>query len=218
MNLVYLLAFIIKKNNCYILGCCFLSICPTVMAQNLGGRQSFTFVNLPSNAPLAALGGITVSLRNQNVNLFTSNPALLNSNMDKYASVNYVPYYAGIKLSSLGYVHQFNKAGRWGAALHYIDYGTFEETDPDGTIIGSFKANEYIVTAAHARTIGDYTLGANLKFAASSIANYTALATMIDIGANFKHPVQDLSIGLLIKNVGFALQKYYSERQLVYIS
>lgn len=214
MTAYYLIAFNIKKIYYYLFGSCLLLICSAVMAQNLGGQQSFTFVNLPSSVPLAALGGITVSLRNHNVNLFTSNPALLNSDMDKYASVNYVPYYAGIKYSSLAYVHKFEKVGRWGAALQYLDYGTFQETDPSGNVIGSFKANEYIVTAAHARTIGSYTLGANLKFAGSSIANYTALATMLDIGINFKHPLQDLSIGLLIKNVGFALKKYYPEGQL----
>jgi hypothetical protein len=186
----------------------------SLTAQNLGGRHSFSFVNLPSNAPLAALGGLNVSLKDENSNLFASNPALLNQAMDKHFSMNYIPYYAGIKNSAISYVHSFKNLGRWGAALQYLDYGTFEETDPSGVVLGSFQANDYLCTLGHARTIGYYTLGASLKFAGSSIANYSAFGAMVDIGGNFKHPEHDLSIGLLIKNAGVVLKPYYPQQSL----
>jgi hypothetical protein len=194
--------------------CCFLLANSLTQAQYLGGRNSFSFVNLPGHAPLAALGGVNVSLRNQNVNFFLSNPALLSSQTDKHVSVNYVPYYAGINYSTLTYSHPYKKEGRWAVGLQYMNYGTFEETDATGAVLGSFKANEYVLTTGYAHTIGQYTLGANLKLAGSTIANYSAFAAMLDIGAVFKHPVHDLSIGLLIKNAGFALKTYHPETSL----
>ncbi|QHT68500.1 type IX secretion system protein PorQ [Rhodocytophaga rosea] len=193
---------------------CLCWVDTAVQAQYLGGRTSFSFVNLPGHAPLAALGGINVSLRNQNVNSFLSNPALLSTQTDKHISLSYVPYYAGINYSTLAYSHPLKKAGRWAAGLQYINYGTFEETDATGAVIGSFKASDYILTTGYSHIIGHYTLGANLKLAGSTIANYSAYAAMLDIGAVFKHPVHDLSIGLVIKNAGFALKAYHPEVSL----
>ncbi|MDO1446061.1 type IX secretion system protein PorQ [Rhodocytophaga aerolata] len=177
-------------------------------SQHLGGRNGFAFLRLPTNAPQAALGGSNLSLINSNVNLFTANPALLNTAMHKHASFNFVPYYTGVNYSTLTYAHKFNKAGRWGVALQYLDYGSFEETDATGAVVGSFQANDFVVTTAHARSIGPYTVGMNVKLAGSTIAEYNAYGLLLDMGGVFKHPEHDLTIGLLIKNAGFAFKSY----------
>lgn len=183
-------------------------------AQHLGGRNAFAFVQLPASAQQAALSGYNVSLVNRNVNLFLTNPALLNAEMDKQASVNYHPYYADISRYSLAYAHNFPKIGRWGAALQYVNYGEMDETDPTGAVIGSFTAREYVFTIAHARKQGNFTLGVNLKFAGSSIASYGAQAIMADIGGVFKHPEQDFTVGIVIKNAGFGVSAYQPGEQV----
>jgi hypothetical protein len=128
--------------------------------------------------------------------------------MHKHASFSFVPYYTGVNYSTLAYAHDFNKAGRWGAALQYMDYGSFEETDATGAVLGSFQANDYVFTTTHARTIGHYTLGMNMKFAGSTIAEYNAYGLLFDMGGTLKHPEHDFIIGVLIKNIGFALNTY----------
>jgi hypothetical protein len=128
--------------------------------------------------------------------------------MHKHASFSFVPYYAGINYSTLAYAHNFAKAGRWGVALQYMDYGSFEETDATGAVTGSFQANDYVFTTSHSRTIGHYTLGINAKLAGSAIAEYSAYGLLFDMGGTFKHPDHDFSIGILMKNMGFALNTY----------
>jgi hypothetical protein len=51
-------------------------------------------------------------------------------------------------------------------------------------------------------------MGGNLKFVYSDIASYRASALMIDIGGAFRHPVRDLTLGLVIRNLGFVMQDY----------
>ncbi len=165
-------------------------------AQYLGGRYGFSFLRLPTHAPLAAMGGVSISQRDRNVNFFLSNPALLSEETDKNVSLNYSPYYAGIAHSSIAYADRHGKASHWGAAIQYLDYGIMEETDATGAVLG------------YAHTLAPYTLGVNLKLAGSHLAEYSAFAALLDIGGVFKHPVHDWTIGLLIRNAGINLKQY----------
>jgi hypothetical protein len=181
----------------------------------LGGRYGFAFLRLPNNAHQAALGGMNVSLINKNVNQFMANPALLSPAIHTHASFSFVPYYAGVNYSTLAYAHNFEKVGKWGVSLQYMDYGSFEETDATGVVLGSFQANDFVFTTTHARTIGYYTLGISMKMAGSTIAQYNSYGLLSDIGTTFKHPEYDFSVGLAIKNIGFVLNTYTPGKQLV---
>jgi hypothetical protein len=48
----------------------------------------------------------------------------------------------------------------------------------------------------------------NMKFAGSTIAEYNAYGLLFDMGGTLKHPEHDFIIGVLIKNIGFALNTY----------
>ncbi|MDX5347641.1 MAG: hypothetical protein LPJ89_07920, partial [Hymenobacteraceae bacterium] len=52
----------------------------------IGGKQTFRFLSVPTNAKVAAIGGVNVSSMDQDVNMLASNPALLNEKMDKHLS------------------------------------------------------------------------------------------------------------------------------------
>jgi hypothetical protein len=179
----------------------------SAQAQFLGGQNSFAFLRQPANAPLAAMGGVNVSQSDFDVNRWLSNPALLNADMGKHASLNYVPFYAQIRHLSAVYADEF-KLGRMGGALQYVDYGTFDETDAAGNVLGTFRVSEYAVSAAHARTQGAYTMGVALKLIGSNIANYSSYAAALDLGGFWKHPEHDWTIGLAIRNAGLVLKKY----------
>lgn len=172
-----------------------------------GGKSTYDFLNLPVNARVAAMGGVNVSLKDNDVSMFMYNPALLNDEMVKYISLNYMPFYAGIKNSTLTYAYDFGKAGVWGGGLQYINYGKFQQRDASGNYQGDFRASEYAIYLSHAHKIENYTLGANLKFIGSNIESYSSYSLLLDIGGIFKHPTRDWDIGMVIKNIGF-FQKY----------
>src|SRR5690606_18191158 len=57
-------------------------------------------------------------------------------------------------------------------------------------------------------TIGIFTLGANIKFAQSSIDAYAASAVLLDLGGIYAHPEKEFTVGMVIKNFGLVLQDY----------
>lgn len=179
-----------------------------VAAQQLGGRTVFPFLDLPPSAQLAALGGMSVSARTDDPTMLFGNPALLNADMDGRLALSYVAYVADIKQSTAAYVFNTQKAGRFGLAVTYLNYGSLESYDAGGNSLGTFSVNEYTVGATDAFTKGKFTFGLTTKLAVSSIAGSRSLAGVGDAGVVYKHAKQDFTVGLAVKNAGYQLTPY----------
>ena len=177
-------------------------------AQQLGGRTVFPFLDLPPGAQLAALGGMNVSARNDDPTMLFGNPALLNAEMDGRLALSYVAYVAQIKQSTAAYVFNTQRAGRFGVAVTYLNYGNFESYDPAGNSLGTFSVNEYTAGVSDSYTRGKFTFGATTKLAVSSIAGDRSLAAVADAGVVYKHPTADFTAGLAVKNAGYQLSPY----------
>lgn len=174
----------------------------------IGGRSSFKFLEQPTGARLAALGGINVSAPSTDATMLQANPALLRTNMQKHLSLSYTDYLADITLGSVFYAFDHPRYGRWGTGLQYLDYGDFTQTDPTGQVIGTFSVHDYVVSVAHATTLEPFTLASTVKFALSGIAEYKSVAALVDLGGVYKHPDKELYVGLALKNIGYQLKTY----------
>ncbi len=182
----------------------------SVQAQVTGGHAMFESVNVPTNAHLAGLSGTNVSVIDRDPNLALGNPALLNKKMDKIISMNYSPYVGNIKSYALTSAFNFKKIGPIGASLKYLNYGSLEQRGEDASLLGTYNANEYVFTLSKSYTIGAITLGTNFKWMGSQLNGYSAYAFATDIGALFKHPEKEFTIGLAVKNLGKVYKKYTS--------
>ena len=177
------------------------------MAQ-IGGQQAFSFLNLPPGAKTAALGGVNASARDADPTLFLSNPALLNADMEGRLALSFVDYLADIRQSTLAYVFNTRKAGRFGVGLSYLGYGKFAQYDAAGNALGEFSVSEYALSVADSYTQGNFTLAGTARLAVSGIAGNHSVAALADVGAVFKHPEQDFTVGLSARNVGYQLRPY----------
>jgi hypothetical protein len=83
-----------------------------------------------------------------------------------------------------------------------------ELTDPTGNALGTFTANDYALSLTHARTEGNFTLGATIKAVGSAIETYSAFGVLADFGGIWRHPKQELTFGLVAKNVGYLIKNY----------
>jgi hypothetical protein len=184
----------------------FMLIALTTMAQVVG-NESFTFLNIPTNPVISGLGGINISKTDKDPNGFLQNPALLDSSENNLLAINYLPYFSGVKYSSIAYVKSIKK-NTFGLAGQYLSYGDFQLTDPAGNILGKFSVNDVALTLSYARRQGNITFGGNLKFVNSIIESYTASAILMDFGGIFKHPKQDLSYAIAVKNIGVQLKNF----------
>ncbi|TXK51547.1 type IX secretion system protein PorQ [Pontibacter qinzhouensis] len=181
-----------------------------VMGANaqLGGQRTFSFLELPSNAKLAALGGVNVSSWSHDVNMVAANPGLLQSEMDNQLSLSYTGYLGDITHSNLMYGFHNEKFGRYTVGLNYINYGNFIRRDANGMELGTFSVNDYTFSLSHARQTEAFTIGATLKMAVSSMAGDKAVGVLADVGGSFKHPEEDFTVGLAFKNIGYQLKPF----------
>jgi len=178
-------------------------------AQPVGGRNKLDFLQLPTQAKSTAFGTNHLTISGNDPALFLQNPSLLDSTKTDNASVNLMPYLADTKFLNLAYGKTLKKsAGTWGVGLQYLNYGTIQETDDIGNVIGEFRAADYAISAGYGHTLGAFTLGGSLKLVASSIESYTVWGLAMDYGGVFKHPREDITIGFVVKNLGFLKQNF----------
>jgi hypothetical protein len=181
------------------------------IAQPTGGRSKLDFLQLPSQAKSTALGSNHFTISGNDPALFLQNPALLDSTVSDNVSLNLMPYLADTKFLNLAYAKTVNKSGgTWAAGIQYLNYGNMQETDDIGNVVGEFRAADYGISAGYGHNIGAFTLGATVKLVASSIESYTTWGLAMDWGGVFRHPRQDLTVGFLVKNLGFLKQNYNS--------
>ncbi len=185
-----------------------LILSPSVLFAQLGGKHSFEFLNVPNNARLAALGGVNASLSDRDVNFFYSNPALVGDTLSQWASLNYQFYLADIGHAAFSYAHQFNKIGSMAFGVQHMGYGTLKGYDASGVEMGNFKSGETAFVVSKSHQVNNFRMGVNLKVVSSSIAGYHASAVMVDLGGAFIHPKKQLTVGLVMKNLGFLLSDY----------
>ena len=142
-----------------------------------------------------------------------ANPALLNAETDHQLSFGHISYLGDIKQNSLTYSFPNKKGNHWAAGLQYINYGDFTQRDATGQEMGTFSVTDYYINLTHARTIDHITLGATAKLAVSRIAEFKSSAALVDLGGVFKHPEQDFTVALALKNIGYQLSTYNGERE-----
>lgn len=181
---------------------------PVTAWPQVGGRQTFQFLDHPAGARQAALGGMNVSAPGRDATMLQGNPALLQPSMTRHLALSYIDYLADIALSSVFYSIEHERYGRWGAGLQYQNYGDFTQTDPTGQTNGTFTVHDYVASVTHSVTLEPFTLAATVKFALSGIAEYKASAALLDMGGVYKHPEKELYVGLALRNIGYQLRTY----------
>jgi len=181
--------------------------------QNFG--SSMDLLLKETNARTAALGGVNVSLMDDDVQMVNGNPALANGKMSNILGLSYNPSLAGIRQYNTAYADTVSFGGKFNAnvfgSLQFVDFGSFRMTDPAGLAMGDFSASQYCASIGSSHKKGNFRLGAALKFASMQIAGLNASALLSDLGVVYRHPTKELSYGMSIRNLGFQLNKFYSD-------
>lgn len=187
-----------------------LMMIPSALSAQIGGKSTYQFLNLSSAARIGAMGGKLVPVKDDDLNLVFTNPALLDSSMSRQLTLSGVKYFAGINYGYAGYAHHHKKYGTYAIGMHYVNYGEFTETDAAGQELGHFRAAEYALNLTHARSIFDsaFTTGVTLKTIYSSLETYTSFGMAVDLGLNYFHEKTLFNISLVAKNIGRQITYY----------
>jgi len=186
-----------------------LFIAINVTAQ-IGGDRAFSFLHLSPSARLTGLGGIHPALMDDDPLIAWQNPAALHSGNDGALSFNHSFFPAGIQHSSAMYAQSIvDSSWTAGAGVQYLNYGSFDLTDPGGADLGTFKASDLAVILSLGHQIHElYFVGANVKFVHSQLESYSSNALLFDLSGHYYHPGSRINISLTLKNVGVFLSRY----------
>jgi hypothetical protein len=188
----------------------FLSLTLLLFGNFTYSQNTFDFLRLDGSARAGALGGSFVS-NNDDADVIFYNPAGLDLLEGNPASFSFVKHLMDINLASLSYSTNIEDIGRFGAAIKYINYGSFEEADDFGNRTGEFNAGEFAFVVGYANQLDEnFYYGANAKFIYSGIADRSSTAMALDLGLHYSIPDQNWNFGFAILNLGGQLSKYYN--------
>ncbi len=197
-----------RKNNIrHILGLICLIMSSVASAQD--GSSAYNWLNITSSSKIYGLGGVNISLVDDELQCSDQNPGLLGSEMSGQVAVNYMRYLGGTNLAGVRYAHSAGDKGAWAFGIQYFGYGSMKETLADGTIVGSFSPMDASFSVTYSHDINDRLRGgATLKGLYSAYADYTAFAVAADVGINYFDPETDTSLSLVLANMGGQVKRF----------
>lgn len=173
------------------------------------GTKAYQFLNHTSSSHIYALGGMNISTVEDNINTIDLNPALLGPEMTMQVGLNYMRYIGESNFAGVKFAHSAGERAAWAASIQYLGYGSMQQTDETGAILGSFSAQDVIFSGAYSHDITDRLRGGiALKGVYSSYETYTAMALATDLGINYYDPDRDLSLSFVIANLGGQVKKF----------
>lgn len=181
----------------------------------IGGEQIYSFLNVPTSARQAALGGEVLTLYDD-VNQAVWNPSVINRGLDNQLAVNYLNFLADINYGSVSYAHMFTR--RMGA-IHvnatYVNYGKFIGADEEGTETGKFSAGDFAFSLGYAYRLPKTKVyaGANLKFIQSKLENYTSNGMAFDFGLTYFDDTKPYIISAVVRNMGYQFNVFDEKRE-----
>ena len=192
-----------------------LFISATTFAQ-IGGENTYQFLELTNSARIAALGGNQIAIHDDtDLNLPYYNPSALAPEMSNQILINYVDYFSDINYGYASYARSFENIGNFALGMHYINYGKFIETTDRGEITGNeFKAAEYALNIIYSNSVGKLRYGANLKPILSVFESYSSIGIAADLGVSYSSKNGLTNVGLVARNIGSQISTYYENGEM----
>ncbi len=185
-----------------------LAAAAPLAAQN-ESQTEYNMLRVPMSARAAALGGDNITLVDDDASLIFSNPALLCNVADKTIGFNYMNYMAGVNNLGASYDFSVLERGTVAVSAQYVNYGSMKETDAEGTVTGTFNANDIALSGYFSYLLNDYfSAGLALKFVTSYIADYNSIGIAVDLGLNYFNPNSEWSVSVVVKNLGGQVKAY----------
>lgn len=173
------------------------------------GSTAYSFLNVTSSARIYGLGGMNITLVDDDVTTYDQNPALLGQEMSNMTSFNYMRYIGGSNFAGVRYARAAGEHGAWAATIQYLGYGSMKEALPDGSIVGTFSPKDVVFGATYSHDITDRLRGGiTVKGVSSTYADYSAFALATDLGINYYDPESDMSLSIVGANLGGQVKRF----------
>lgn len=176
----------------------------------VNSTNTYKFLNLPTSARSASMGGSFISSGRHDLNLVADNPSVLDSTMDKLATITYINYISDINMGYLAYSKHYDKVGTFSAGFQFMGYGEFIRADEAGTQMGTFRAGDYALDISYGKALDSlFSVGATIKLIYSSYDYLNSFGVAFDIGGTYVSKNKLLTVGAVMNNMGFEIVPYF---------
>ena len=174
----------------------------------IGGNYTYSFLEKPVSARVAALGTNFTSIDDGDINLGFVNPSLINSQMHNSISLAYTNFFAEINYGYAQYGRSFEKAGNFVATLQYYDYGKFDYADEGGVQGGTFGASDFAMNIGWGRQLdSSFSIGATAKLIYSYYESYNSFGFAVDVAGTYRTK-NDWVMSVIASNIGMQMKSY----------
>ena len=187
-----------------------------ILSSSFAGAQNtssaYDFLDISTSTHAFALGGTNVAIVDPDVTLVDQNPALLGPEVDDQVAFNYMHNMGSGNFAGIRYGMGAGERGAWAAGIRYLNYGSIQGYEPDGTMTGKFSPADVVFEGTYSHDFTDRLRGGmNLKMIYSTYEQYTAFAMAVDLGINYYNEEKDLSLSAVITNAGGQLKRFDTE-------
>lgn len=187
-------------------------LCPPIAGQlhAQDGKIGYQFLNIPTSAHNAALGGGNISIVEDDASLMWTNAALLSNVSDKTVSLGYTSYIASSQFMSAGFTKAVGDRGTWAIGAQVLNYGKMDETDELGNKLGTFSASDINIQTSYTYMLSDRWSGAiTAKVVTSSYGQYSSTALGADLALNYFDEETGLSLSTVGRNLGGQIDEFH---------
>lgn len=200
-----------KKAPLSLLFCALLLTGPlwTLPARAQEVEASYTSLKLPLSAHTAALGGENITVCEDTPWAGSGNPALLSGVSDRSLGLNFMTYASGAVWMGASFVKAFGERHTASVMAQYMGYGSMDETDQTGTVLGSFSPRDVQLGASYSYVLSErWSGGVQLRWLHAGYADLSAMALAADLGLNYLDEERDLSLSAVLRSVGAELKSF----------
>jgi hypothetical protein len=188
----------------------FLLLAATFSSEaQIGGNNSFEFLNLTNPARTAALGSSNfLAIKDNDIVLTLANPSLITTEVNNRLAFSFTDSYTDINYGFAMFGKDFRKAGSFVGSMQYANYGKFTYADATGVTSGEFSAGEYALNIGWGRKLDSvFSIGANFKTIYSSLESYTSYGLAVDVAGSYANK-NGFTMSLAARNIGRQLTVY----------
>lgn len=173
----------------------------------------FRFLNLETDARAAALGGHHAAYIEPDFQLFTQNPAFLESEQRRNFQISYQNHLSDINTGSAAYFHDFGTYGKAAATVQFVTYGDLTRFDEAGTDLGSLSANDLALTLGWGTALTDQlSYGLSVSGIYSSLGGFQSTAVSFS-GGLFYRLTDRTVLGAALTHAGTQISTFNGVRE-----
>jgi hypothetical protein len=175
----------------------------------IGGNNTYEFLNLTNPARTAALGSSNfLAIKDNDISLMLANPSLITTEVNNRLALSFTDSYTDINYGFAMFGKDFGKAGSFVGSMQFANYGKFTYADASGVTAGEFNAGEYAFNIGWGRKLDSvFSIGANFKTIYSSFESYSSFGLAVDVAGSYQNK-NGFTMSLAARNIGRQLTVY----------